>query len=33
MIRGEEFEKECYEYLKEKYQNFDVILSSLANCV
>lgn len=25
MIRGEEFEKECYEYLKEKYQDFDVI--------
>ena len=24
MIRGEEFEKECYEYLKEKYQDFDV---------
>ena len=23
MIRGEEFEKECYEYLKEKYQDFD----------
>lgn len=25
MIRGEEFEKDCYEYLKEKYQDFDVI--------
>ena len=21
MIRGEEFEKDCYEYLKEKYQD------------
>ena len=21
MLRGEEFEKECYEYLKEKYQD------------
>ena len=32
MIRGEEFEKDCYEYLKEKYQDCEIDYSQ-ENCI